>query len=62
MTLTGRDQEPYSAIHSYNELGAVASGSISVTFEDETKYISNPGNALMVHIHQHHTLVCASEK
>ena len=62
MTLTGGAQEQYSAMHSYDELGVVASGSMSLTIEDETKYILNPGDALMVLANQHHTVACASEK
>lgn len=62
MTLTGNAQEQYSAIYSYDELGIVASGSMSVTFEDETEYILNQGDALMLRANQHHTVACISEK
>ena len=62
MTLTGGAQEQYSAMYSYDELGIVASGSMSVTFEDETEYLLNPGDALMLRANQHHTVACVSEK
>ena len=62
LTLEGGAQEQYSAMYSYDELGIVASGSMSVTFEDETEYLLNPGDALMLRANQHHTVACVSEK
>lgn len=60
MTLSGNMSEHYSAIHSYDELGVVASGSMIVTFDDDSEHLLNPGDAIMIRANQHHTVVCVS--
>lgn len=62
MTLSGGSHEQYSAIHNYDELGVVASGSMCVTLEDGTENLLTPGDALLIRANQHHTVACTSEK
>lgn len=62
MTLTGTEAEYVSSKHQYNEIGIVATGRLAITLNEETEYIMNEGDSLLIPAGTEHTIRKVSDE
>lgn len=61
-TLSGRSKEHYSTIHSYDELGVVAKGSMSINLAGQGQYELTEGDCIMIRARTPHTVIPLSDE